>query len=204
MPTGYTAPLHDGQDLTFAQFVLRCSRAMGAAIMQRDESIDVEIQLRTVDDHYQANIDKARAELDTAESRSQDEWLALQEKEIVEATAAREKTIAETAAMRQRYLGMLRAVEQWTPPTGEHFGLKRFMVEQLQESLRFDCGWPINNGWAPDVPVRVDAAEYKARGISRLTKGLNYATEALTEEYARVRGQNAWVKALRDSLEANS
>lgn len=201
MPTGYTAPLHDGQDITFDQFALRCSRAMGAAVMQRDESIDVEIKLREVEGYYQERVDKARAEVLDAESRNHDEWLALQEKEIHDAAAAREKEIIETAAIRHRYVSMLRAVERWTPPTDEHFGLKRFMIDQLTESLKFDCGgWPVSNPWFTDVPSRVSAAEYKARVMARLMKNLDYATTALSEEYARVRSQNEWVTALRESL----
>lgn len=39
MPTGYTADIKDG--ITFRDFALRCARAFGATIMQRDEDISI-------------------------------------------------------------------------------------------------------------------------------------------------------------------
>lgn len=200
MATGYTQPLKDGQDLTFAQFVLRCSRAMGAAIAQRDESIEVEIRLLTVQDYYRDRVAAARAAVEAAHLRTAEEWLALQDAEIDQATAYREKYLADVAATAERYMSMLRAVRNWQPPTEAHEGLKKFMIEQLTESLKFDCGWPSGDRWAPEVPVHVGAAEYEAQVLARLTKDLNYASEALAKEHERVRSQNEWVTALRDSL----
>ena len=203
MPTGYTAPIHDNEPITFEQFALRCSRAMGAAIMQRDETLDVEIQLRTVGDYEQKNVDKARAELDEALARTDDEWATLQDAQIRDETAYRAEYMAKTSALAVRYDDMLREVLAWVPPTDEHIGLKKFMIDQLNESIRFDVGQP-SGRWLPPISERLSVVEYKAAKIALASKRLADATQRLHEEHERVRSQNAWVVALRDSLKATA
>lgn len=195
MPTGYTAPLHDGEDISFEQFVLRCSRAMGAAIMQRDESHDVEIRLREVSDHYLDYVEKAGAALVEAWERTDREWAQLQAAAIADAEKYRADYLTKREGIRDRYVDMLAAVQRWEPPTSDHVGLKDFMVKQLEESLRFDVG-----DWVPDVPVELPVAEYREHELNRLSKALERDTKQLEEERARVRSQNAWVLALRESL----
>jgi hypothetical protein len=163
MPTGYTADLHDGKQITFEQFVLKCSRAMGAAIMQRDESPDVEIRERTLDDHYVENVAKSAAKLQEALNRPASEWEALQDAAIAEAETHRAKYLADKEAMKARYEGMLEQVRAW-------------------------------------VPARTSADIYAQQEIARLTKAHGREIQYLAEERERVAGQNAWVRALRDSL----
>jgi len=197
MPTGYTAPLYDGENLTFKEFALRCSRAMGAAIMQRDDPLDSEIALRTVDDYFKANIDKALADLSTAEKRTPEEWARIQKEELAKEDANAKRHAERKEKTRQAYMEMLARVKAWVPPTSEHQGLKKFMTEQLEESIRWDCG-----EWSPDVPERLSTAEYRDRKIAALQRTLRIRRESLAKEEALVASQNKWVTALRDSLEA--
>jgi len=37
MPTGYTADLNDGKQVTFQEFTMKCARAFGALIEMRDD-----------------------------------------------------------------------------------------------------------------------------------------------------------------------
>ncbi|MFT4281226.1 hypothetical protein [Microbacterium sp.] len=199
MPTGYTAPLYEGKDITFEQFALRCSRAMGAAIMQRDEDPDVEIRLREVSDHEQRRVDEARAALDDAQSRTDEEWAAQQAARIEEATKVDDEWIERTDGIHERYQAMRRKVVAWVPPTEEHEGLKKFMLDQLDESEKFDVGSPLERRRMP-VPEELPVDVYKANELSRLADQFARAARDLAEEHERVRSQNAWVTALRDSL----
>jgi hypothetical protein len=199
MPTGYTQPLYDGEDITFEQFVLRCSRAMGAAIMQRDESPDVEIRLREVDQHYVDNVEKAGAALVQAWGRPDETWAELQAAEIVKSQTFRDEYVAKSNGVADRYTEMLLAVQAWEPPTSEHQGLKEFMVSQIEDSLDFDI-----SNYVPDVVAEMPVSEYREREIVRLALVLEQETTRLQEERDRVRSQNAWVNALRESLGLSS
>lgn len=195
MPTGYTADLHDGKDVTFREFALKCSRATGAAIMQRDEDPNVEIKLRTVDDYYYENVEKARTALAKALSRSTGYWADEQEREIQEAREHRWKYLEDKASLEERYNAMLAEVKAWKIPTPEHSGLKQFMIEQLKSSIEFDC-----IDWTPEVPERLDVAEYADKKIASLASTYKRAVDNLAKEQERVAGQNAWVIALKESL----
>ena len=44
MPTGYTAPIYEGEEnFTFKKFAMRCARNFGALIEMRGEPLDAEI-----------------------------------------------------------------------------------------------------------------------------------------------------------------
>ena len=200
MPTGYTQDIYEGNPITFEQFVLKCSRAMGAAIMQRDESPDAEIRMREVPDYEIERVKKARAELEAALARTDDEWAAMRDAEIAEASAYQVKYVADRTELAKRYREMQKHVREWTPPTVEHEGLKEFMLDQLGESYNFDVGHPNRKPYTPEIPDEVPVYMYKARQIAKLSKHQADATLRLADEYERVRSQNEWVRALRDSL----
>lgn len=195
MPTGYTQPLYEGTPITFEQFVLRCSRAMGAAIMQRDDSLDAEIALRRVDDYEIERLQEAITALEAAADITDEEWAAKQNAEFAEAVQSRREAEEQRAAIGGRYKAMLEQVRAWEPPTPEHEGLKDFMISQLEESLRFDASvFPL----PPLEILPVDA--YRATRIEELAKTVAMRADRYAAEVARVRGQNAWVLALRESL----
>ncbi|MGK0740467.1 hypothetical protein ACSHWG_01060 [Leucobacter sp. Z1108] len=195
MPTGYTNDIHDGKPVTFEQFALKCSRAMGAAIMQRDESPDVEIRMRELDGYYAEQVEKASIELNEALARSGEEWARIQSAEIAEAARYHEEYVAKRKAVAGRYYDMLEHVRMWEPPTNEHDGLKDFMIEQLKESIKFDCG-----DYTPEVPETLPLGHYITKKLNEAAKWLARALEEKFKEEERVRSQNAWVTALRDSL----
>lgn len=63
MPTGYTEIIERKPDLTLREFVLRCARAMGACVMQRDEGLDSPPRIDPPDTHYEDERRKAQARL---------------------------------------------------------------------------------------------------------------------------------------------
>ena len=196
MPTGYTAPIYEGKDITFREFALRCSRNMMALASMRDHGLDAEIPAKLVpDDYHEKQIAEWRAALIAAETMTDAEAERAAEKEYADEVRRREKSQRERAERHHRYEAMLAEVETWAPPTKEHEGLKSFMMEQLRESLRFDCTeltWP--------EPKRQTGAEYRAERIAYAQKRIAQYEEELANERKRCDGANAWLAALRASL----
>lgn len=200
MATGYTMDIHNGKPVTFEQFALKCSRAMGAAIMQRDESLDAEIRMRELDEYYVIGVTEARTALEAALARTDTEWADMQATEIAEASKVRDEYIRDTDALYARYRDMQEQVEAWEPPTDDHMGLKKFMLDQFEESIRFDVGRPGEKRYIPHVPEEVPVYVYKARHLTVLAQRQAEVMKRLSDECDRVRSQNEWVTALRDSL----
>ncbi|MBL5975354.1 MAG: hypothetical protein D3X82_16800 [Candidatus Leucobacter sulfamidivorax] len=195
MPSGYTHDLYEGKPVSFRDFTLNCARAMGAGIHQRDDGSG-EISERTVQDYYPESVGKAESAVQAALARSDGEWETLQDQEISDAEMFRAEYIADRDRISATYLAMLAEVEAWEPPTTEHVGLKDFMRKQLEESLQFDCG----GSYVPEVPERLPVSVYRGRQIKKATDDLTYHQQQLWAEQERVKSQNEWVRALRDSL----
>ena len=194
MPTGYTLDLFDGKDVTFEEFVLKCARAFGALIDMRDEPMDAPIPERLEpSDHHLKELEKAKRRL--KEIRKWNEEKAEQEAERAyrEALKEREEFIKKNKLIRKRYEDMLSKVQKWKPPTIEHVNLKQFMIQQLVESIEYDC-------FIPEMPQRLSGEEYKEQQIKKALSDIDYHEREYAEEVNRVYERNKWLLSLRESL----
>jgi hypothetical protein len=194
MPTGYTEPLYAGTPITFPEFALRCARAMGVAIMQRDESIDVPIREREVEPYYAERVTRTEEALTVALARTTDEWQEARDAALSTAREHHTAAVQTMNARRERYEAMLEQVQAWKPPTSQHEGLRRFMIDQLTSSIEFDTSYPM-----PE-PVELTVEDYRAEELSRLARDREYAVNALSEQRKIAAEQRRWLLALRVSL----
>lgn len=193
MPTGYTAAVRDGTITDFAAFALRCARAFGATIMQRDDDPNDPPKFRSESAYYRNALAKARAEVDRL-GKVTVAGAALEAKAEYQAAMKRwEEARSEMAAVRERYADMLAHVLAWNPPTTEHQGLRDFMEQQLRESIKFDCH-------DRPKPKRRSGTEWLAERRQRAARDVAYYAKALHEEEQRVASSNGWILALYQSL----
>jgi hypothetical protein len=198
MPTGYTADVADGKVTDFRTFALRCARAFGATIMQRDDPANDPPKLREVSSYEIEAV--ARDEQRVAALAAMTDADAQREAaaEYAAAVKRNREYAEETRAKRARYEAMLAAARAWVPPTAEHEPMKKFMIEQLTESIKFDCHddlWP--------EPTRKSGRAWLAEQRQHAHESLGRSIKRLQEERDRVDGANAWIGALYDSLSAS-
>lgn len=196
MPTGYTEKVRSGEITTLRQYALTCARNFGACIMLRDRPDTGDIPVFEPNDYHLEAMKQAEREWEEWRKSTCDEkhdrWIL--HKRAQEARKA--AVIAERDRDRARYLSMLRAVNNFVPPTADHTGLVSFMREQLQTSIDFDC--PAVNGAHYDAPpFDVWCAEEEAR----ITSALARHAQEYAKECERVRGRNKWVAALKQGLD---
>lgn len=195
MPTGYTARLNDGRPTTFPEFAMDCARAFGALIEMRDEAPGAPIPERFEPSPFYALMaEEARARI--AEIAYWDDAEA--QRQALAACVAEGRRIAErnaeSVAVRGRYEAMLAQARAWRPPTPDHFELRKFMISQLEESIRFDC-WTDTS-----EPHLLTAAAYRAQELAYARDRAARAVVHQDEEIARAGGHTEWVRALRASL----
>lgn len=201
MPTGYTDGVYT-EKLTFPQFVWRCARAMGALVLMRDEKADAPIPERFEPSKYtKEQRDKYRADVDhlsgmkTAECK---EWGKRErDKRLSElrASATRKDDHERIAA----YEKMLASVNAWIPPTPDHVGLKRFMVEQLDSSIKFDAP----SSYYDDLIAKYESMtpeQFHTDALAEAAQMMSYYEQSWREEVERTEARNAWLKALRESV----
>jgi len=195
MPTGYTADVSNGKIATLPDFAMGCARAFGALIAMRDEPADAPIPEFQPSDYSARQLEVATARLATLRAITPDECSAAAVADYNTQCQSRADSLRERTETRERYESMLEKVKDWTPPSDDHQRFKDFMVEQLAESIKFDCGeYPMSE------LIQLTGPQWLAGQLQLAQRDIDYHTKAHAEEVERVAGRNAWVKALRESL----
>lgn len=195
MPTGYTSAVADGKIATLREFALQCARGMGALYAMRDEPWDAPIPNAipantSYRDEKIAEAEKLLAEV-IALSDEQAERRALMDYE--HEVQRRAKYAAEQEETKARYDAMSLQVASWE---GAPEGLKSFMMEQLAESVRFDC---VGMKYYPE-PMKLSGSEWRKAQIDKATRDLSYHRNELAKEIHRANERNAWLAQLHASL----
>lgn len=196
MPTGYTCDVATGEVTDFRTFAMRCARAFGALVMLRDEPFSSPIpQSFEPNDYHIKALAVAEAELARLKR------LTLNEAEHERDEAERQRVISydererSRIEQKRRYITMLSQVDSWEPPTPDHYDMKKFMREQLVESIKLDCSpSTYNSEPLPKVEKwlsgRIEAAQWD----------VEYHRKEYEKEVERTNGRNEWLAALRASL----
>ena len=194
MPTGYTSDIYNGEKkVTLKEFTLNCARAFGALVSMRDDSFDTPIPDELIPDtsYHDKNIEKIERKLKEYETtppdldKLYDEYVTQQTKLGLESKQRNDELL-------ERYNFMLTQVKEWVPPTPEHKKLHEFMINQLEESIKFDC----YNSGDYYKPVTKEEWVKTHNPIDGLKSSLKYHKEQI--EVAK--RNNLWLKQLRDSL----
>ena len=194
MPTAYTADISKG--ITFKEYALLCAREFGATIMMRDEPLDAEIPEFQPSDYHVKRIYEIQQEINTLNNLSKSEIAYQANLEYLDKVYRANKYNKDNDILETKYKGMLVVVSLWTPPTEDHIRLKEFMLEQLETSIKHDCGHTYDIG---DI-VEKDANTWLSDKLNQLNKSLANSYTEYAKEVDRTNNRNKWVKALRDSL----
>ena len=200
MPTSYTSDLHSGKKMTLAAYLMRCARASGKLDRIREYPIDAVIPDRfETYSYYIEQLEKAEANV--ARIKQWDDTEANRQAKLFydSKTDLYQGWLNEAAEIRKRYETMLAKVKAWTPPTPKHQKLKEIMIQQLEESIDFDCS--TDHLTAPELST---GAVFKEEALRAARQEVSRYTEWYEEDKKRVKELTEWVKALRQSLAAPS
>jgi hypothetical protein len=194
MPTGYTAKLCN-EEVPFTEFVLTCARAFGALIDMKGDPLDKEIPEKFKPSSYHVEaIEEAKADLAKVRTMSAGEANAAAIDEYNKALAEHERSESKRKATKDRLVAMRSRVADWNPPTEDHQGLKDFMIQQLNDTIRWD------GAVHAFETKKLSGSDWKANRIAELEHDIEYHTEEHQKEVRLVNERNAWVCELRKSL----
>jgi hypothetical protein len=198
MPTGYTAPIANG--ITFKEYAMGCARAFGALIMMRDDPQDAEIPESFAASNYHSDhIKRDTAELKRI-SGMDCATAALKAKQAHQKNIAyHNEQISKSESLAEKYRAMLKEVEAYKSPSKDHDNFKKFMREQIEESIRFDCDSDYHSKCLLDQKL-LSGKEWLSSEKKRLRDSIKYHKEEHKKEVKRVNERNKWVKKLRESL----
>jgi hypothetical protein len=192
MPTRYTAIIVERADLTFREFALRCARAMGACVMQRDDPTDDLPKAPEPSDYYEKQKVRAEARLVELRGLNKEGIRALWQAECERIGKSNAESTAKAKETERRYARMRKMVAAWEPPTKDHDGLRRFMLEQIDMC---SSDWTPYTTVAPATP-----GDWYAAALKSAEWDLDYATKHAAEEVDRAADRKAWIDALYASV----
>ena len=194
MPTGYTAGLESGEITTLRGYALTCAHAFwnlsdadavsgntGPDALVADTTF-LDNQLRDAADTIQALL---------AVTNQQIESLAI--KDYRDAAARREALLAAQKFLCERYVDMRARVWAWDPPD-ELGGLRDFMLQQIDISMP-------DRGYEYPVPVQQSGGAWLQKKLEDAARIIKDMTARRMEIIQSTAEKNAWLTALRASLE---
>lgn len=110
-----------------------------------------------------------------------------------------EKRVEEMNELRRKYSDMLAKVQGWKAPSVDHVGLKEFMVQQITQSIDFDCDTRYYRKHSPELKTGEEWLTAKAK---KALRDIDYHTQEQAKEEERTSARNLWLKQLRTSLYA--
>lgn len=200
MPTGYTDKIKDG--ISFPEFALNCARAFGACVTLRDEPDEPIPEVFEPTNWHLERIKEAEAELKRLEAMSYIEALGAMKKEVSEQLQYHREGIEKDRKLKESYEAMLAQVNDWLPPTKDHYWLKEFMQQQIRDSIEFDC----NGTYHEDAILLLEAItvdKWLEEKIESAKRQIIYNTEQQDKEVVRTDSRTEWIRDLRKSLASN-
>jgi len=196
MPTGYTYTIKDG--ITFKEFIMKCARAVGACIEMRDDPMDKPIPEKFEPSTYHLeNIERYRRQLNQVQLMTDAEIESLEEHDRLKEIESIKQSELDRADLKLKYEDMLEQVKEWIPPSPDHENFKKFMLDQITESIEHDCDtsyrWP--------APQKKSVDQWRADRIKDLERDIAYHTKENDEELKRYIEKNRWIQQLRQSIE---
>ena len=192
MPTGYTAEIEKG--ISFENFVLKCARAMGACVMQRDESSDVLPKIQEPSDYYQKRITEIQLEIKETIDLELDDINKIMSKKKEDVISENKKRQLQHNKMMGKLLKMRLLVARWEAPKGDYMGLKDFMLEQISSTIDFD-GTLYQSKFEESTPL-----VWKENKLLGLYEDLKRSKSEYEKEVSRTNDRNKWIQDLYDNL----
>lgn len=201
MPTGFTAPIYDGEDITFEQFANSCLRHFGIYLRFEGEYPNLsryEIPDKICpSDYYKKRYEEAKAKYEKhlATPKTKEELEAEYLSYVNDVIKRNEDRIKENEALKRRYNAMLSKVRKWTPPSEEYEDIKNFMESQLFDSLSFDCSGVY-------VEKIIPKDEWIQEQVNRtdLVKSMKYHLEQYNRAVADAEKETQWLKTFSESI----
>ena len=201
MPTGFTAPIYKGEDITFEQFANSCLRNFGIYLRFEGKFPNLsryEIPDKIYpSDYYKKKYEEAKAEYEKhlATPKTKEELEAEYIVYVNGVIKGNEDRVKKNEVLKNRYNAMLSKVRSWIPPSEDYKCIKDFMENQLTDSLDFDCSHVYVENIIPK-----DEWIQKQANRTDLMESIMYNLEHYNKEVIAAEKDTQWLKTFSESI----
>ena len=194
MPTGYTADVKDGRVTHVADFIAKCARNFGFLISMRDEDWSASLPDEIKPSSFHADkLRSSQEELTALNALSQEERAERCAAANAKASEDYRRAVDRNEAERARYDSMLSKVLAWQPASDVLLNVRRFAIEQLRESMKFDL-------YEPDRPKPKTVDQWFLDAREAALRDIAYHSEEHAKETKRAAERNECLQALHGEL----
>jgi DNA repair photolyase len=205
MPTGYTAGIIHGEITTFEQFATQCTRAFGATIHMRDNPMDSPYEPRTPSEYYVNSIQSEREELEKMESLADEDIVREFETSMRDSFEYHEKGLEKDKANLEKLNSILSSAKGWVPPTEEHEGLRTFMIEQIESTIKMDGDPSYHVNKIVQIKQKmeegIDPKVYREERMKEIKERILYFEDEHQKELVRCKQSNDWMEKFFESIQ---
>lgn len=184
MPTGYTAPVIDGEITTAQEFAYECSKAFVWSFREGNQ-----LTYPVVDDYYQKSLDESMAELAAWDALNEEGRYAKWSDAVIVMETRREEARKESEEAFKRLFKVRTEVEKIRVPE-THANFKKFMIEQLNETIKYEGTFKEEYYQMPTYPEWADAQ----RGY--ILRSVEHAAKRMQEIEQNVAESRQWISTL--------
>lgn len=200
--TGYTFGIIDGTTTTFEQFAKLCVKAFGACVHMRDDGLSEPYKERIPSNYHIEQIEKATILINDSAALTNHQILERRKAELKQDKEYHEDAIKKDREARIRLRDMLAQAHNYKPPTEEHEPIKKFMIEQLELTIKGnDSDYHKRKLEETNTELNtLDVAKIREQMLKQGEKDLAYHTKEHSEEIKRCKDSNQFIKTFFDSL----
>jgi len=199
MATGYTAKIREG-NVSFEEFALGCARAFSACIMMRNAPRDAPIPDKVEPSSYSKDrLEAAKEELAELQAMPEEAAALRARKDYDAALTSCQDHIKKAEELRVKYQKLLDQAIAYVPPSSEHEKYKQFMIQQLSDSMKWDCDSDYYIRQLMELKL-MSGKEWKERQIEDAEHDVRYYGEEYKEEVQRAESRTKWIQQLKQSL----
>lgn len=199
MPSGYTEGILSGTINDLNDFIWMCARGFGAFITQKDNIDEPPILKEKPNPYYKNKIKQLLNEQQKYNEYTDNDWQKEYFKYIEDQLKDIDNNIKEKIESKEKYENILNQVKEWIPPNENFHKLKSFMINQIEESIDFDCNtsfWQERKNKISNLKLE----QYKRNVLNDINESLISNKEYYDEEVQRVKERNQWKQQLIESI----
>lgn len=205
MPSGYTSLIQNGQAKTFKDFAYACTRAFGACYSLRDRSLSIDFPVLPEDDEifdYSKKLDEAINDFLIFDQLNEDEKHDQYILYIKSSLKFYENQLEEKKKLLSKYQFFLDKAKQFNPPTDDHIAYKDFLIQQLKETISFDCDI---NYYQNEIDrlKNLDFNDWVKVKYETLNNAINTYTELNHKNKDKGKSSQEWLNCIKETLEKN-
>jgi hypothetical protein len=170
----------------------------------RDESLDVEYKPSEIGDYYEENLKEAQENYNKFKEMSDDDILKIALQEFEESKEYHIKEIEEKKSQREKLESILKATQEFNPPTVKHVEFKKFMIQQIVDTIKWDCDISYHEDELNKLEknnIIINAQEIREEHLKSCEKDIEYYSKHKDSEEKNCKEANEWIQELFKALD---